>query len=82
MARLSRFRVIGDPRDLNGARAATITINREAGLISVRPYRQHRAYEWPLAAVARLIICKTIAAEVAERKKSKKKLYLVKRGGL
>lgn len=58
--------------DYNGATSATVIINRDNGLISVRPYRQHRTYELLLSDIAQIIVERVIKAEVHEAKLRKR----------
>lgn len=52
------------------ASVGTVTIDRGAGLISVRPLRRRRVYALPLADVASWIVRTIIAAEVRERRRA------------
>jgi hypothetical protein len=63
---------------IDGSSGAKITIDRNVGLISVRPYRRHREYTLPLLEVARHIVATVVRAEVTEKRKRHK----VRRGVL
>ncbi len=65
----SHFKVSGQ---FNGARTATVTIDRELGLITVRPYKRRKTYELPLAWAAETIIWHVIKVEAAEKRAAKK----------
>lgn len=65
----ARFRVQGR---FNGASSATVTINRETGLILVRPLRRRRAYELPLAWAAEAVMWQVLKAEAAEKRAAKR----------
>ncbi len=67
----NHFRVVAV---LDRARASegTVTINRAAGLFSVRPLRRRRVYTLPLAAVAELVVQRMIRLEVLERARAKR----------
>lgn len=56
-----------------------VTIDRKAGLFTVRPKRRHRTFELPLGDVASFVVRSVIRAEVAAKKKSRPR---VKRGFL
>ena len=57
----------------DGAGSATVRITLNPDLIAVRPYRRQRWYELSLERVARGIIYDVVKAEVAQRRKEKKK---------
>jgi hypothetical protein len=56
----------------------TLTIDRDRGIVSVRPARRHREYVMLLDDVAEMICRKIISSEVAEDKPKRK--VKVKRG--
>lgn len=68
MARKARFRVCG----VEGDRPATLTVERDRGLVSVRLYRSRREYVLPLSWVASAVMWKCVRAEAADRAKAKK----------
>jgi hypothetical protein len=54
--------------------SATVTIDREAALFTVRPKRRRRVYVLPLADVAAFVVQRIIRAElVAKRAASRKR---------
>lgn len=59
-----RLRVTG-VFDTSRPQAATVTVDRAAGLFSVRPLRRRRAYTLPLATVAEIVVARIVKAEVA-----------------
>jgi hypothetical protein len=69
----ARFRVVGRFDMASKMQEATVTVDRDARTFEVRPLRRHRTYVISLAAVAELVVRRIIAAEVAEKKKAKKK---------
>lgn len=69
-------RVVGR---IDGAQAATVTIDCQAGLISVRPLRRHREYTVPLHSVVQHIVASVARAELADKKRKRTK---VRRGAL
>jgi len=71
----AHFRVWGK---FNGAHEATVTVDRQADLITVRPLRRRKAYELRLADVAEWIMWRVIKAELTEKKKQK----MMKRKGI
>ncbi len=58
---------------------ASVTIDRERGIICVRPLRSRQTYIVPLAEMCELIVRRQIAAQVAENK-PKRRVRTVKRG--
>lgn len=58
--------------EFDGTKSATVTINRRAGTIEVRPLRRRRTYTLPLADVARLISERIIKAEAAAKRKARR----------
>jgi hypothetical protein len=69
--RRSRFRVVARLDLASRASVGTVTIDRGAGLFSVRPLRRRRVYELPLADVAAMVVRSIIAAEVRERRRAR-----------
>lgn len=65
MARVARVVV---PIDFDGARLATVEINRDALLFTVRLYRRRRTYTLPLSMVAQVVAWKVTKAELLERR--------------
>lgn len=78
MPRTSRFRVALTSA-IDGAREATVSVERARGLVSVRLLRRRREYVLPLAWVAEAVIWKVIRAEVADRKAEKRKARQARR---
>lgn len=60
---------------LDGARAGegTVTIDRATNVFTVRPARRRRTFVLPLATVASIVVAKSIKAELAAQRASKKK---------
>ena len=54
------------------AQSGTVSIDRKAGLFSVRPLRRRRVYTLPLALVASIVVSRIVKAEVAEARRSKR----------
>ena len=77
MSRVARFKVYGD---FDKAHGATVEINRDNNLFTVRPTRRRKTYSLPLDVVARRVMSALIIAEVAEKKAAKKKKFLARRG--
>lgn len=82
MGRIARFKVTGSGygNDFNGKNSATIEIDRNTDIVTVRPCRMHKTYISTLGTMARSVIFKAIQAELAEKKKIKKQRRLIKRG--
>lgn len=57
----------------DGANTATVTIDRNADLFSVRPLRRKREYTLPLAVIAEMVIWRIVKAEAAEKLAAKKR---------
>lgn len=70
MSRVAR--VTSVPLNFDGARLATIEINRGALLFSVRLYRRRRVFTMPLSVVAEMVAWKIIKAEMLEKKAARK----------
>lgn len=58
---MTRIKVTGR---IDGSQGATINIDKERGLISVRPKGRHREYSLPLAYVAEIIIARVVKQEL------------------
>lgn len=58
--------------DESRAQSGTVTVDRAAGLFSVRPLRRRRVYTLPLALVASLVVSRIVKAEIAEARRTKK----------
>lgn len=67
---IARFKTSGK-FDKSCIQEGTVEIDRDKGLISVRPKGRRRTYTLPLSAVAELICWKVINAEVVETKREK-----------
>lgn len=67
----SRFRVVARLDMASRQSAGTVTIDRVAGLFSVRPLRRHRVYELPLSTVAELVVRSIIMDEARELRRAK-----------
>lgn len=64
MARLARFKVIARLDMASTPISGTVTIDRDAGLFSVRPKGRRQEYTLPLADVADMVVHRLIQAEV------------------
>lgn len=69
---IAKFAVVGGHRAFNGVSEATVFINRATGILTVRPKRQHRTYELPLADVAQRMVERILIAEAQAKVKAKK----------
>lgn len=66
------FRVFGRfDRSVN--QQATVTIDRDLGVMAVRPLRRRREYYLPLSKVAEIVVAKIIKAELAERRAQRRR---------
>ena len=69
----ARFTVIGTFDMASKVQKATVEIDRDRNLVTVRPLRKRRVYgPVPLDTLAELLVRKQIAREVAERKAAKR----------
>lgn len=66
---VAHFRVYG--ANFDGAHEATVSIDRELGLFTVRPLRRKRTYELPFSAVAEIVLWRVLKAELAQKKREK-----------
>lgn len=75
---IARFKVFGRLDGAGGARAGTVVIDRESGLLHVRPFRGRRVYTMPLSMVADMVCQRILMNEVADKRaavaKSKKRI--------
>lgn len=69
---VARFRTGGRLEMASRYTSATVTVDREAGLVHVRPLRRRRVYTMPLSAVAEWIVRRTILAELAEKRRARR----------
>ena len=69
---IARFKTIGQ-FDQSYVQNATIEIDRDVNLISVRPKGRRRTYTLPLSTVAEIICWRVIKAELLEKKREKAK---------
>jgi len=72
MARV-HFPVIGRLDMASRLTRGTVTIDRGAGLFSVRPYRRRRIYTLPLSTVADIVVGRLVQAEARERQAQRRK---------
>lgn len=70
---VARFKVFGRLDGAGGARQGTLSIDRAAGLVHVRPYKRQRVYTMPLSMVADMICMRIIMNELADRRAAKAK---------
>jgi hypothetical protein len=70
----ARFFVEGHFDKQNGVpQKATIVIDRDNGLFTLRIHRRHGSQVLPLSAIAEMVYRKVIATEVAEAKPKRRK---------
>lgn len=58
--------------DASRPTAGTVTIDRGAGIFSVRPSRRRKVYELPLGDVASIVVAKMVKAEVAAKRAARR----------
>jgi len=71
----AKFKVFSGGKHFDGEAEASVVINRDSNLISVRPKGRHRTYELRLEDIAQIIIERIIKAEVREKKMAKRKKF-------
>jgi hypothetical protein len=64
---VARFRTAARLELASQITEATVTIDRESGVVSVRPLRRRRAYIMPLSDVAAWIVRTTIRQELGAK---------------
>jgi len=69
----AHFRVCGRLDMASRPSFGTVTIDREAGLFTVRPLRRRRVYTLPLSTVAELVVRGIIVAELREKRAAKRR---------
>lgn len=79
MTRPARARVVAR-FDRSVPCEGTVTMDRAAGLLTVRPLRSRRTFELPLSVVADMVVLRVVRFELAEAKKAKAALKKA-RGG-
>lgn len=67
----ARFPVVGPLDSAGGVQRGTVLIDREAGLVTVRPLRKKTTYTMPLSAVATMICQRIILNELREKRVKK-----------
>jgi hypothetical protein len=68
---VARFKVVGP--GLDGARSATVEINRETGVVEVRPHRRRYAAAVTLAWVAEAVLWQRAKSLAAEKRAARRK---------
>jgi len=59
---MTRVRIVGR---VDNAAGGTLLIDKERGLVAVRPKGRRRTYELPLVFVAEMIVAKVVKQELA-----------------
>jgi len=70
--RAAHFRVVALLDMASRPTVGTVTIDRAAGLFTVRPLRRRRLYTLPLDMVASLVVRKIIAEEARQAREEKR----------
>jgi len=68
---VARFQVVGKLDGTGRMLEGTVAIERDAGLVSVRPLRRRRVYTLTLSDVATMVCQRVIRAEVFSRRLEK-----------
>jgi hypothetical protein len=55
---------------LNGADGGSVSIDRERGLVIVRPKREKREYVMPLQTVAEIVVSRVVKLELQDRERA------------
>lgn len=66
---VAKVRVIGRFDSASKTQTATVVMDRDVGLFSVRPLRRRRIYSLPLSVVAEMVVQWNIRAELLERRR-------------
>lgn len=67
--RVAKFKV---DWNFDGTRSASVSINRDTGIVEVRPKRRHKSHFMTLADLALIVCTRSIAAEIRSKKKEAK----------
>lgn len=68
----AKFVVTARMDSAGGLQKGTVEIDRESGLVTIRPMGKHRTYTAPLSTVADIICQRIILNEMADSKRAKK----------
>ena len=68
------FSVVGCFDHANKRQRATLTVNAQADLVTLRIHRRHKTYEFSLTGLAEITYRKAVEQEVREKQKPRKKL--------
>jgi hypothetical protein len=68
----SRFRIYARLDDASRAQHGTVTIDRENGLVTIRPLRRRRVYEFLLGDLASMAVRAQLRAEASAKRAAKK----------
>lgn len=68
-SRIAKFTV---DWNFDRTRSASVKINRDTGIVEVRPHRRHESHFMDLAELARIVCERSIAAKLRLKKKEKK----------
>jgi hypothetical protein len=69
---VARAKVYGRFDTAGAGQSATVELERELGLFSVRPYRRRKVYTLPLAVVAEMVCHRIMLSEAAEKRRMKR----------
>jgi hypothetical protein len=72
----ARFRVVARLDGAGALQAGTVTVDREAGIMAVRPLRKRRVYRLPLGDVATMVCQVCMRADVREKRAARKRRKL------
>lgn len=60
---------------------ATVTIDRDRQLVTVRPYKRRRTYDWPLDRVVAYVYLRVVMAEKLQKAADKARARKTRRKG-
>jgi hypothetical protein len=69
---VARFPVTGTLDGAGARQRGTVSVDRETGMFSVRPFRRKRTYDMPLSVVASMVCRAIILDELRQRRTAKK----------
>lgn len=71
MARMAHFRVVGKLDHAARVQEGTMSIDRDTGIVHVRPKRRRKVYECTVDALAQVVVQRSIRLEMLERARAK-----------
>lgn len=76
----ARFRVLAKLDQAARFTYGTVSIDRETGVVEIRPLRRRKVYTTTLAALAQLAVERAVLAELREKRKAREEARRARRG--